>query len=109
MRDATTRHADHADAWLLLGQTLALQGQLDDAVEAFNQAVAHGTGQVVEIARDASARSAREQQIEKDYRLDKTPYFDILGPIDTQGPQFGTRLAATLERARAQVVGPRVL
>ena len=103
MRDATKRHADHADAWLLLGQTLSLQGELDDAVEAFGQAVAHGTGQVVDVARDAATRAAREQQIEKDYRLDKTPYFDILGPIDTQGPQFGTRLAATLERARAQV------
>jgi microcompartment protein CcmK/EutM len=103
MRDATKRHEDDAHAWLLLGQTLALQGELDDAVEAFGQAVAHGTGQVAEIARDAAARTSREQQIEKDYRLDKTPYFDILGPIDTQGPQFGTRLAATLERARAQV------
>jgi len=61
MRDATKRHADHADAWLLLGQTLSLQGELDDAVEAFGQAVAHGTGDVAEIARDAAARTSREQ------------------------------------------------
>ena len=103
LRDAVGRHAEHADAWLLLGETLALQRQLADAVEAYNKAAELGTGKVAEIARAAATRTAREQEIEKDYRLDRTPYFDILGPIDTQGPQFGVRLAAALERARAQV------
>jgi len=103
LRDALVRHADHADGWLLLGDTLALQDRLPEAVEAYDTAAAKGTGRLAEIARAASARTAREHEVEKDYRLDRTPYFDILGPIDTQGPQFGARLAAVLERARAEV------
>ncbi len=103
LRDALARHAAHADGWLLLGDTLALQDRLPEAGEAYDKAAALGTGRVAEIARAASARTAREHEVEKDYRLDRTPYFDILGPIDTQGPQFGARLAAVLERARAEV------
>jgi tetratricopeptide (TPR) repeat protein len=103
LRAALARHPGHADGWLLLGDTLALADQLPEAVEAYDRAAAQGEGRLAEIARAASARTAREHAVEKDYRLDRTPYFDILGPVDTQGPQFGTRLAAVLERARAEV------
>ena len=103
LRDNVARHAQHADSWLLLAQTLSLQNRLLEAGEAYAKAVEHGSGQVAQIAREAGERTAREAAIEKDYRLDRTPYFDILGPLDTRGPQFGVRLAAALERARAQV------
>jgi hypothetical protein len=103
LREVVGRHPAHADGWLLLGDALALQGALPDALEAYDQAVERGEGQVAEVARAARERTAREHEVEKDYQLDRTPSFDILGPVDTPGPQFAPRLAAVLERARAEV------
>jgi len=103
LRDVVGRHPGHADGWLLLGDALALQGALADALAAYDQAVTLGEGQVAEAARAASARTAREHEVERDYQLDHTPSFDILGPVDSLGPQFAPRLAAVLERARAEV------
>jgi hypothetical protein len=101
--DATLRNPNAADAWLLLGDSLALQSELPEALEAYGKAATLGTGQIAEVAHASVDRTQRQYAIEKDYRTDRTAYFDILGPTDTGGPLYASRLAAVLEKARAQV------
>lgn len=103
LRATLERHPAHADGQLLLGDALALQGDLPAALEAYRRAVELGEGQVRDVARVAAERTAREWEVERDYRLMRTASFDILGPVDVPGPQFAPRLAAVLERARAEV------
>lgn len=103
LSQAVKLHPGAADAWLLLGDSLALQGALSEALEAYGQAAEKGTGQIAEVARNSVERTKRQYAIEKDYRLDKTAWFDIRGPTNTGGPLYASRLAAVLEKARAQV------
>jgi tetratricopeptide (TPR) repeat protein len=92
-----------SDAWLILGDVLALQDELPEAKAAYDRAAVGDDAQVADIARTAAARTARQHLVEQDYRTDVTPYFNIRGPAQGAGPLFGVRLANLLDRARAEV------
>ena len=101
---AARRAMTVADAWMLLGDALALQDRLPEAVDAYAQAEQRGDATRTAQAREARERTARQQAVEKDYRVDRTPSFTIRGPARGDGPLYGPRLAGVLDRARADVV-----
>lgn len=91
------------DAWLLLGDTLSLQDQLPESIEAYERAAKTATGNVAEMATRAAERTRRQHAVEKDYRTDKSTYFIFRGPSNTDGPVYALRLSGKLEAARSDV------
>ena len=92
-------HPESGSGQLMRGDVLNLLDRLDEALLAYDLALAHGDAKVIAGAEVGRARTVRQLEVERDYVSEETAYFVLRHPPASDHLQ----LLGVLERARVEV------